>query len=87
MAQDKLPVKTEFITAKTPARLGDIVSDALRQPAAAQAVPALLAEMDANGEGRALREVLGREERRMEGLSEGVEGLTVERPGHDEVRL
>ncbi len=53
MAQDKLPVKTEFISAKTPPRLGDICSSTLTAPVEAQPIPAL-PDIDTKDEGMAV---------------------------------
>ena len=44
VAQAKLPVKSEIITASTAPRLGRIVSHDLKDPISAQPVPALLEE-------------------------------------------
>ncbi len=77
MAQDKLPVKTEFITAKTPARLGSISSSTLSDPVQTLPIPALLAEMDAKDEGRTAGAVLDREERKVEELVKGLDGLAI----------
>ena len=73
MAQDRLPVKSEFITVNTPARLGDIVSNSLEIPAAARIIPAALVEMDTADQGR-VADVLDQEGSR---LDEVFSGLTI----------
>ncbi|EIW72983.1 hypothetical protein TREMEDRAFT_18219, partial [Tremella mesenterica DSM 1558] len=61
LAQVKLPVQSEFINLSSPPRLGNIASASLLPPTYAQAVPALLAEMDAKDRGGARDVVMTRE--------------------------
>lgn len=75
LAQDKLPVTSEIISISTPPRLGNITCSSLRPPPGAQVIPALLAEMDAKGEGGTVSAVLDREDQQVERLAKGLEGL------------
>ena len=81
MAQDKLPVKTEFITVNTAPRLGSIVSPSLTAPRSAQPLPPLAAQQDTREKSSSalgVGVVLDGGESRMESLVGGFEGLKVE---------
>ena len=60
LAQAKLPVKSEFITRDTPPRLGNIVSEDLRPPPAAQTSEALLLQMAEKGHNQVLKKLARR---------------------------
>ena len=79
LAQDKLPVKTEFINTRTPPRLGSIVSADLVAPGTVQ--PAALVE-----DGVAVDEILAEEEK-LEDVAKGLEGLVIPPSGGVEARV
>ena len=89
MAQDKLPVKTEFITVNTAPRLGSIVSSSLTAPLSAQPIPALLAQQGTRDKSSTLGGgvVLDQGESRMESRVGGFKGLKLEQSIPSDTRV
>ncbi|OWT37733.1 ribosomal protein L16 [Cryptococcus neoformans] len=75
LAQARLPLQTEFITLSSPPRLGRIATPALADPPSAQPIPNNLAYLDAKEEGGARRVIMRREERAVEEIVDGLQGL------------
>ena len=80
LAQVKLPVPSEFITASSPPRLGALADDSLAPPPSALPVPARLVELDAKDEGGARDATLQREAHGAELLADSATGVSFTRP-------